>query len=510
MTTLGIIDLGSNSARLILYETLPNGSYRPTFEMKQNIRLAEAMVDGRISDEGVERAITCSTLFYRAGEMHGVDDWIAVATAAVRQSSNQSDILKRLHEESGLAFRVIDGKTEGRYGYLGVVNTLPIDDALLFDIGGASSELMLMRDRELVDVCSIPYGALNLRVHFSHLPELEMGRAAQRFMLEELACVPFLSGAKGLPLVGLGGTARAVAKLHLARRRGSLERIHGYPLEAHAIQDLFAELSALPIGRRKKVKGLSESRADIVITGLATITALLDTLQSERMIVSRSGLREGIFFEHYLRFSHKTRLDNVLEHSVENFQKTFQVNRSVAQSVTAATMILFDRLVPSKLVSETDRTLLWVTAQIESCGCYVNTEKWAKHSAYLAQTSHLFGLDYDSLDDVVALLTGRDSSLRHPEKHGMEKHASEQNGASKRSDTTDHRLHRLSVLLRLAKLLNLQLGIPAQELYAEFQHEEFCVGKMPHIAHRVATSADAGLGDEFAKAFGIPLCYKDK
>lgn len=479
---IGIIDLGSNSSRLSIFEVNTNNSYRPVFEMKQNVRLARNMTaDQKISADGIARAVSCTKLFYHAGTLHGVTHWIPVATAAIRQASNRNEILGTLETETNIDFRVLSGEEEGRYGYLGVVNTLSIQDALLFDIGGASSELMYVRDRQLVEVVSLPFGALNLTELFRQHPDKEAGNQVRNFMQAQFAAIPWLQQCQGLPMVGLGGTARALAKLDLWRQQQRFERVHGYPVHPDAVLPAFEHIRSIPAPKRRKIKGLSNTRADILVAGLATIVALIDTMQGTEVVISRNGLREGIFYEYLLRNHREPVVDNVLEHSLSNFQKVFHVNKQVASVVTDAALKLFDALIPIHNLDSEARQLLRVTAQIESCGCYVNTEKWTLHSAYLAVASILYGPTYPQLLDIANLLNGKG----------------------------ELRLQKLYTLIRLAKLLTLQLGLVPDVIHCDVSAKQVVVGRAERIVDIVRASSEADLAHTFHDMFGMDLVYAD-
>lgn len=483
MSKIGIIDLGSNSARLTIYEIRPDDSYLPIFEMKQNIQLAHHFnQEGKMTETGILRAISCTHLFKRAGSLHEVTEWRAVATAAIRQAKNRMEVLERIRAETNVEYVVLNGQEEGRYGYLGVINTLPLQDALLFDIGGASSEFMYVRDRQLLHVTSLPYGALNLTEMFHHVPELELGNYVYQWMNKMMASIEWLNEAHGLPLVGLGGTARALAKLDLFNKKLPMESIHGYPIEPEFIRTSFATLKTLPAAKRRKIKGLTKHRAEILVAGFATITALLERISSTNIVISRNGLREGLFFERLLKQAPTAVVPSVLDHSIRNFQHLFHVNPVVTDLFTDTALILFDTLskaMPALHLEAHLRKLLWVTCQIESCGCAIHTEKWTKHSAYLVLSSHLNGLTYQEFQQVADLLLGKGNAA----------------------------LKRLSMLMRLAKLLTLQLDIAPETLICTVLSDTFQVGKVKQIQEGIAASADFDVADDFQKVFGLNLVF---
>lgn len=448
--------------------------------MKQNVRLGRNMTEDKvIGRDGIARAISCTKLFYHAGNLHGVTHWIPVATAAIRQAANQQEVLSTIETETNISFRVLSGEEEGRYGYLGVVNTLPITDALLFDIGGASSELMCVKDRQLIHVTSLPYGALNLTELFRKHPDKDAADLVRAFMAKHLSRIPWFSETRGLPLVGMGGTARSLAKLDLWRQQEKYERVHGYPVSADAVLQAFQHIKLLPTAKRRKIKGISQSRADILPAGFATITALIEAMNGPEVIISRNGLREGVFYEYLLQKQDSPVVNSVLEHSLCNFQKVFHVNKQVANVVTSAVLLLFDELLQLHGMDEEARKLLQVTAQIESCGCYISTEKWTLHSAYLATASHLYGLTYPQLLDIAALLNGKG----------------------------DTRLQKLYALIRLGKVLTLQLGIHPEHIECVADGRTVRVGRANRINDTVRASSAADLKDVFINLFGIELTY---
>jgi exopolyphosphatase / guanosine-5'-triphosphate,3'-diphosphate pyrophosphatase len=475
---IGIIDLGSNSSRLVIYEIQDNGAFRPILRIKRDIRLATYLgSDGRISDEGIARAVACIQLFHRVGVLHDVTDWIPVATATLRQAENGQWVVSLLHRTSGLQFRVLEGIEEARYGYLGVVNTLDIDDALIFDIGGASTEIMEVRHRRLLNSASLPYGALNLTAQFHDLPPRAHGDACYQFISDKLREVSWLQQCTRFPLIGIGGTARALSKWDSEVTNAERTPIHGYELKRKNLLSYYTQLKSMTVSQRKKIRSLSKSRAEMILAGFATIVALSDTLSSDDITVSANGLREGLFYEHLLGSDAVT--TSPLETSVNNLQKLFGVNTRVAALIEDAAIDLFDTLQPIHELGEYERKLLQVAIRLENTGCYINSDRYKKHAAYLAEFSHLYGLRHSQVKDLARLLVGKgDKSLRQ-----------------------------LGVLIRLSKLLVLQMGVNAGDLICRVEDNRIAVGRCATIDGLAPRSADLNIAEDFAELFDKPLAF---
>jgi exopolyphosphatase/guanosine-5'-triphosphate,3'-diphosphate pyrophosphatase len=407
MNRIGIIDMGSNSSRLVIYDIHRNGSYRVSYRMKKNIQLAKYIADGRLSQEGIRIATVSARAFRNVGRLYHVQAWIAVATAAMRQAENGRDVLDLLHEETRIQFRLLTGEQEAWYGYLGVINTMDIEDAVLVDIGGASTEVTLVRDRELVKSVSLPYGALTLAKKFHHVEPALQSDAVFQFMSEELSKLDWLRAISDLPLVGIGGTMRAIGKISSKMQGHVLSRLHGYELESSVMKQIYEKMKNLTVGRRKKLGGLSDSRAEVIHAGVAVAWALTSITSATRLLISGSGLRDGLFYEYLLCGQPAPVLPSVKEHSLHNFIQLYDVNLAAAYESAECAEKLFDDLAPIHRLSEDHKRLLRISVLVYMTGAFVNVEKCAKHTDYLIRSSHLYGLTQEEIHTVSSVVLGK-------------------------------------------------------------------------------------------------------
>ena len=166
---IGIIDLGSNTTRLVVIGYTPHHSFKLLEEVRETVRLAEGIGDdGCLRPEPMARGIKAMKLFNTFCKSTGVTKIVPVATSAVRDATNQAEFLARVAVESGLKLRVLSTEEEAYYGYLGATNALSLSDAFLIDIGGGSAEVTAIRGRGLVHSFSGPSGVLRLPWNESH------------------------------------------------------------------------------------------------------------------------------------------------------------------------------------------------------------------------------------------------------------------------------------------------------------------------------------------------------
>lgn len=304
MENFAVIDLGSNSCRMTITQVQEDGSYQVTHRLKEMVRLSEnedETATPTLHPEAIDRTIAALQSFKAVYEKLPNLTLKAVATAATRKASNQKKFLKQVKTTVGLDIEVIPGTSEAYYDYVGVVNTLPTTNCVMMDTGGGSCELVLIVNGQAKNLISLPIGAVSLSEKFGLNDQISASALfdAMTFVDKLFNSVWWLRNGLNLPLVCLGGSNRTLAKIN--RRKSNFlnfEDIHGYRLRDEAIYQTFNEVLAQDAAGRAKIPGLAKDRADIIVGGMIPAIMLMRFLDSDRIIFSQNGLREGILFEH--------------------------------------------------------------------------------------------------------------------------------------------------------------------------------------------------------------------
>jgi exopolyphosphatase / guanosine-5'-triphosphate,3'-diphosphate pyrophosphatase len=397
---IGIIDIGSNSIRLVVYERTAAGAHRVIDGSKRAARLSEQIDDnGALPDKGIDELVATINHFRLICAHHRTGHVRAVATAAIRNATNREHLLHRIEAESGLPIELISGEQEASYGFLGMINSMDIKDGFLIDIGGGSTEVSVFKDRTLVQAVSFPFGCVSLTRRFSSKGVVsdDQLRALEQLVEEAAQREGWLKWSPGLPLVGVGGTIRALGKVHQAHVRYPFESYHNYPMTDKDTDDLFELLRNEPLDKRHKIAGLSKDRVDIIVPGIAILRTIYRIIGASSYIICGAGLRDGLFFS--TRFPEQPRLDDVLTYSVNNIaalhpeapqQHMMQVNRTVLQ--------LFDSLQLEQPLCP-ERARLWIdTASIlYRIGASIDYYDYTKHTFYLMINSHISGLSHKEI-----------------------------------------------------------------------------------------------------------------
>ncbi|MEZ5954474.1 MAG: Ppx/GppA phosphatase family protein [Hyphomonas sp.] len=310
------VDLGTNNCRLLVAE--PWGkSFRVVDSHSQIARLGEGLHEtGRISDAAVDRALDALKAIRRKLKHHGVGRVRCIATEACRKAENGADFIKRVHDETGLTFKIINAKEEARLATIGCHDLMGEDakTVLVVDIGGGSTELSWVNARiardggfeglveraPIQDWTSLPLGVVTLQEAFGHLPEEEafpvmLGHA--REVIENWKGTPRVRRAmetEGSHLIGTSGTVTCLAGVHLKLDKYRRDKVDGTWLsrdEAGACIQLLRDLG--PTGRAT-LPTIGEERAGLMLSGCAIMQAVWDAFPGERMRVGDRGLREGL------------------------------------------------------------------------------------------------------------------------------------------------------------------------------------------------------------------------
>jgi len=447
---IAVIDMGSNTMRMLVMKIYSDQSFKMIDEVKEMVRLSEGMGDKKIiQPDPIKRTLHVLKLFKTIIEAHKVDEVMAVTTAAVRNSNNKDEFLQKIKEEVGMDFNVISGEQEAYYGYLGVINTVDVKNCVIIDIGGGSTEISLVVNKRLKQSVSLPYGAIVLTEQFLGKYPVSQGKLAalEAYMLNGLKGITWLNEAKGLPVVGLGGTIRTLAKVNKSKVGFPLGNLHNYQLDYKAVSCVYNEITSKDLEEIIKIPGVKKERVDIITAGLVPVKMLMEYLGSNSLLISGNGVREGIFYEHYLKeINYKgAQLDDVLEHSVTNILKNYYINIQHSQHVRMLALEIFDQTQLIHRFDESYRKLLSTASLLHDIGSYIDYYNHHKHGFYLTLNSKINGLT--SKEKLLcAFLVGfhRDADFKEDWK--------KYNMIIKKEDYND--IKKLSIFLKIAEKLD--------------------------------------------------------
>lgn len=393
--SIAIIDLGSNSLRMNIFGINDQGGYSIYDQASEMVRLSEGLgSDLILKEEPIKRTISALNYFQKLIEVNSVKKVYALATAAVRMAKNQHMFLERVKVETGFEFTVLSGNQEAYYDYLGVVNSMEIRNALIVDIGGGSTELIWMKDRELIKAISLPIGSVTLSEKFSDIKSRKKRmEIAEKYIKSFYKKIDWLSELKGSPMIGLGGVIRTLGKVDRAKHGYPLENLHNYRLHEKEVQIICNQIFESDQKDLEKISGISKRRADIIALGLLPFKCLFEMNDAPEIRISGNGLRDGYFYEKYFTSIGKPSIvEDVLLQSKENIMRRFGVNQKHANHVKDLTLKLYDGLSEHIDFDSNHRKILSTAAMLHDIGMHIEYYDHHIHGYYLIMNGRLEGL----------------------------------------------------------------------------------------------------------------------
>lgn len=288
---VAVVDIGSNSVRLVVYDGLRR-SPAPVFNEKILCGLGKGVaITGKLNEAAIVRALAGLRRFRALARQIGCREVFAVATAAAREASNGVAFIDKAEKALGAGIAVLTGKEEARFAALGVIAGIPEADGVAGDLGGGSLELIDIKDGKLNDGVTLPLGPLRLM----DMSGNNIARARD-IVDEYLGKTTILSKLKDRSFYAVGGTWRNLARMHMAHAHYPLHVLHQYTMtrsQAAGMAELVSGLSATAL---KDVKDVSRSRSETMPYGAMVLERLLHHSRADDVVCSVYGVREGFLY----------------------------------------------------------------------------------------------------------------------------------------------------------------------------------------------------------------------
>ena len=381
-----VIDIGSNSVRMAVFERTSRFGFRLLKEAKSRVRISEnAWKNGGILQEAaITRAQAALNEFVQLAESFGARKILAVATSAVRDAPNRADFIRRVKQKTGLQIRVIDGLEEARMGGLAAVNLLPVTEGITVDIGGGSTDLALIQNGRVVDTVSFNLGTVRLKeLFFDEKPDIE---GALRFVYRALKVLP--DHFKSHRIIGVGGTLRALSSVVMKRERYPLDVLHGYGFNLDENRPLLSEIVRSQMPGLRRI-GFKPERLDVIREGVLIFTRIARRIGAKEAVTSGVGVREGVFLNDMLR-SCGGYFPPDIQPSLRSLTDRFGVDSRQTDWLGKTALKLFDELSSLHGLDAGFKKPLLRAAQLLPIGEMLDTYDRAEHGYYMA----FHGLSY--------------------------------------------------------------------------------------------------------------------
>ena len=398
MEKVAIIDLGSNSARLVIFQILDGGYFTVIDEIRESVRLGQDMErDGFLKRERADETIKTLKMFRKLCDAHKVDKIMAVATAAVRRAKNQRGFLDEVSATCGIQLKVLSDEEESNYVYQGVINSIDYPRGIIMEIGGGSTKIIHYNRRNILNYATLPFGAVTLTDLFKDdgISSEKQTEKIEEFFTEQLKSIEWLSEVQPETcFIGVGGSFRNLCKVSKMVKRYPLDIIHNYNVSLDEFNHIYDMIRVLDLDKKKKIKGLSSDRADILPSALAVVKSFMGFMNFDNITISGSGLREGMMLNYSNPQSIDKPVSDVLNYSLNTLIKMYGTDTAHVENTVNLAIQLFKQLRVLHKFPRQYAKILKIAASLHDTGLSVKFYNSQKHSWYIILNSNIYGVSH--------------------------------------------------------------------------------------------------------------------
>jgi len=412
---VAVIDIGSNSVRMVIYERTSRYAFHLLHEEKSKVRISEnAYQDaGNLQEKPMQRTYDALHDFLNISKSFKVRKTLCVATSALRDAPNKKEFVDRVREKLKLNIKVIDGEKEAYYGAVACLNLLPqLDAALSIDIGGGSTELTLINSQNISQIISLDIGTVRLKELFFDKDDLD---GAAKYIDAKLSTLP---EAEIKTLVGIGGTFRAISNAIMKQSTYPLNKLHAYEYSCQRFQSFISEVLHADEEKLKEI-GIKSNRFDVIKPGALILQRVLHKIEIQNIITSGVGVREGVYLCDLLRNS-KHKFPHNFNTSVKYLLDSNLSDNTFSVQLNKLSKKLFDLTKEYLGLDESYRYELGLAAKLYPIGSNLHFYSQNKHTYYLIQSALEYGFSHKSIT-LIATLT-KYAKNRLPAESHLEKY----------------------------------------------------------------------------------------
>ena len=383
---VAIVDIGSNSVRLVAYESHSRAP-TPTFNEKALCGLGRGVATtGLLPEDAIAKALAALQRFRVLCDTMRVSDLRSIATAAVRDAANGPQFLSLAERAMGCEIELLSGQQEARFSALGVASSIHNADGVVGDLGGGSLELTEVKGCNTGYGLTLPLGGLSLMDLSERSP-----KKAAKIVRETLSDVRLLQGLQGRTFYAVGGTWRALARLHMRQRQYPMNVMHNYVIPSRDALEFARLVERIDADALLSIESISSARRPLLAYGAAVLEEIIRQANPKEIVVSALGVREGLL---YSQLPPETQMEDPLIVSAREFNRL----RSRAPEHGEELFGWTSRLMASTHLEENEED-----QRLRHAACLLSDISWRAHPDYrgaqaydLVANAAFIGVDHPS------------------------------------------------------------------------------------------------------------------
>jgi len=407
-----IIDIGSNSMRMVVFKKTSRFAFHLINESKSKVKISEGCYEnnGNLQSIPMQRAFDALKSFLEIAKNLKSRKILCVATSALRDAPNKKEFISKVSKELKLNIKVIDGKQEALYGGIATSNLIDCKNFTTVDIGGGSTEFAVIENGNIINTISLNIGTVRIQELFLNHNDIE---GAKKYILAELNAIK-----DKLPvIVGLGGSARALSRIIKKNDNYPLDNLHGFTYNAQDKLDFFKSIINSESNKELKSLGVEKDRYDTIMSGTIIFKMIVKYFEVDTVITSEVGVREGVYLSDLLRTSNY-KFPNNFNISVRSLLDRFVEDETQSAYLGNNARKIFDILAPIHDLDEKYRSILVISSKLEQIGISLNFDRNEDHAFWYILNGLTYGFTHE--DKILIATIAKFTKKSLPKKKNIE------------------------------------------------------------------------------------------
>lgn len=393
MEKVAIIEMNESNIKLVILDVANGGFYNVFDKITENVKLGQVIdKDGLISSAKVNETLTVLKLFRKVCDCNKVEKVIAVATSFIREAKNQKSFFDEIYNNTTFSFTILNTEDEIKAIYSGVINFVDVPKGVLIDVESNITYIIHYNRRTMLNFYTLPFGAVTFANNGTPYEDII------KQVKNEVSKIEFLKTLdEEISFVGAGGLMLSVGRLAKKVTHYPLDLDNNYVVTTNVFEAVFNKVKDLDLDKTQKLKGISEDRADSLVSGMAIVKGIINSLAVEDFTICGTGIEEGLICNFVVPEINDKPLSDMLTYSLDTIRMFYDRPNSNTENVYNLAIILFKQLKVMHKLPRVYIKALRIAASMYDCGTRINYNNYSNYSFEIIINSRFNGVSHKDL-----------------------------------------------------------------------------------------------------------------
>ena len=400
MEKVALIQLNTNLLKLRIVDVLPSGHNIISDELSENINFYEDAKDNFLKPIRINEALAVLKMFKSLCDVNSVNKVIAVASHNFKSFKNHRSFLEEVYNITNFKFKILGTDEELQSLYIGVVNSVDVPKALIIDVEANNINFVYYNRRNVLNADILPIGTINICQLFENgnIKPQDTANNIVNYIKNELKTFDWLKNIDPeFKFVGTGSAFVNMAKLSRKLKKYPLDIDHNYVIDSQGIEAVYDLVKPLELDKNKKIKGIANESANLVVSGICIAKAITDYLNVQELTISAKSILEGLLLGYAMPITNEKPISDLLGNSLDQIVEFYDKPEANAKQVGELALILFRQLKVLHKLSRGYLKILRIASIMHDCGKRIQYFNNTKNGFNIILNSDIDGVSHREL-----------------------------------------------------------------------------------------------------------------